>query len=291
MKSRYDRNQELYEKVKNNDYEDYNNSVVDDVLEFDRKESREEFREKKRLSVYFQDIDSELETANSKLNDISEDSGLEIKKNVDLKSLIEQAKKNQRDQGGTMFSNTQYEILNSLNVEEQDVELDEEDKDLILEDIIGKTMEMTSVNDIAVEEEFDNTIVDLNSLEDFEDAFATKNIIDDYEDTDMLDLEEIEDDTRIESSVFAEEEVEENIVEEAEQNIVEEAIELVEEKVEEPKKDKKKEKKEKKQNKREKNIEEDDEEEEEGGLLLTLILVVLIIALIAVGGLIIFQYI
>ncbi len=163
MKSRYDRNQELYEKVKNNDFEDYNSKVTDFDLDFEGKDVRKNFHEKKRLSVYFDDIEKELETANSKLNTIGENSGLEIKKNVDLKNLIEQAKKNHREQGGNIFSNTQYEILSSLNVEESEAEL-AEDADLVIEDILGETRELNLPEDLVFDDNFAGTMVDLNVL-------------------------------------------------------------------------------------------------------------------------------
>lgn len=199
MKSRYDRNQELYEKVKNNDFEDYNSKVTDFDLDFEGKDVRRNFHEKKRLSVYFDDIEKELETANNKLNTIGENSGLEIKKNVDLKNLIEQAKKNHREQGGNIFSNTQYEILSSLNVEESEAEL-AEDADLVLEDILGETRELNLTEELVFDDNFAGTMVDLNILNpdsmtlDEEPSEPETDLIfdDDFTGT-MVDLSVIED--------------------------------------------------------------------------------------------------
>ncbi|MFV0499131.1 MAG: hypothetical protein ACK5NF_03755 [Bacilli bacterium] len=183
MKSRYDKNQELYAKVKNNDYDDYNNGIEDFNIEFEAKESRKKFQEKKRLSIYFKDIEQELESANEKFSNISNSRGLEIKKDADLKTLIEQAKKNHRENGGNIFSNTQYEILSSLNVEESDVE---EDSNLMLEEIIGQTMELDLENQL-ISDDFSDSIVQLNDISDY---IENDDEVDDDEDEEDDDYDD-----------------------------------------------------------------------------------------------------
>ncbi|MFV0424046.1 MAG: hypothetical protein ACK5K7_00515 [Bacilli bacterium] len=258
MKSRYDRNQQLYEKVKNNDYDDYNQNVKDFELDFDAKDSRKGFHEKKRLSVYFQDIEHELESANTKLNSISDSTGLEIKKDVDLKSLIQQAKKNHREQGGNIFSNTQYEILSSLNVEESASGLDEEDKDLILEDIIGETIELNLENELVIDDNFGDSIVDLRIID--------TDKVEEIEEFDDIDLISLENPQKI--------------------PIVEEEVTSLEEIEEEPVEEKHKENDDKKVSK----IDEV-EIEEKSEKWITILLVFLIISLIVVGLVVLSQYI
>ncbi len=217
MKSRYDRNQELYKKVKENDFEDYNNQIEDFDLEFEAKDSRKSFHEKKRLSLYFKDIEQELETANTKLNSMSEESALEIKKDIDLKSLIEQAKKNHREQGGNIFSNTQYEILSSLNVEENVDAIDEEERDLILEDIIGETKELQIEKEVVVENDLGNSIVNLQVLDS---SFYDVN------DTEKLNFAVTEDTTLETSSDEEDFNVEENTDEETKNHLEEAELEV-----------------------------------------------------------------
>lgn len=147
-KSRYEKNKKLYEKVKNNDFEDYNNNVVDRDLDFNPTVLRKEYQEKKRLSKYFDDLDTNLHDVNIKLDSLKKDDTLEMKEDVDLKTLIESAKKKQMESGGKIFSNTQHEILDSLSVEE------DPDKEIELENIVcSDDEEMQTTN------EFDNTLV------------------------------------------------------------------------------------------------------------------------------------
>ncbi len=153
--SRYDKNKQLYDKVKNNDYDEYNQNIKDEELEFTPKISRKEYQEKKRLSVYFQDIDDELSNVNDKLNTLTPQESLEIKEDANLKALIEQAKKKQLEQGSQIFTNTQHEILDSLNVEETDdaVSLDDLVGDEEVEELdLDETSEELDLSGEAVEE-------------------------------------------------------------------------------------------------------------------------------------------
>ncbi len=300
MKSRYDRNQKLYEKVKNNDYEDYNTHVKDLELEFTPTESRKDFHEKKRLSLYFKDIENELEQASSKLNNISEDSGLEIKKNVDLKSLIEQAKQNQREQGSGLFSNTQYEILSSLNVEESQPEEDEED--LELHDLVGKTEEInledsrlfvTNFNEISddlqpldenfaptmeeeaseLTEEVEEALEEIDNEESDDDFFGTEPV--EVVEEDLVEINESDEEF---FAVDAEEDQSEEHIEDTASKNIEEVVEVKEEQVEE---------------KPEviENVKEKDEEKEKRESMVTYVLLFLILVLLVVGLVIVSQYV
>lgn len=304
MKSRYDRNQELYEKVKNNDFEDYNQQVKDFSLEFDAKDSRKQFHEKKRLSVYFKDIDTELESANTKLNSIGENTGLEIKKDVDLKSLIEQAKKNHREQGGNIFSNTQYEILSSLNVEENVNSMDEEDRDLILEDIIGQTKKLNLEEELIFDDSFGNSIVDLKVIDEFytetKENFYEGETVKDEEVLETEEVEELKEETTPESEYtdFKLEEIKDVELEEYNDEEVvdldfdfEEELDEVE--IPEQKIVKKEEVKEEKAEVLSKDIVNADDKntKEKSEKWLTILLVFLIVSLIVVGLVIVSQYV
>lgn len=149
LSSRYDRNAKLYEKVKNNDYDDYNASVVDQPLDFKASVPRAEFLEQRRLKKYFNDIDDSITDVTQKLDTMKKQDTLEIKKDVDLQALIASAKLKQMQSGGQFFSNTQHEILNSLNVEEEEVSL---------ENIVGEETDELE-NTTVLERGFDSDVV------------------------------------------------------------------------------------------------------------------------------------
>ncbi len=187
-KSRYDRNSDLYEKVKNNDYTSHNERVVDFELDFNPSQPRKDYQEKKRLNQYFDDLDTSISDVNVKLDSLKKQDTLEMKDEVDLRSLIESAKKKQMESGGKIFTNTQHEILNSLNVESEDP--------IDLENIVG-----SNNLDFEVDEnssEFDNTVV-------LDDGYENEALQDTEEiseiDFDSADIIEEEGDV-VKSSVF-----------------------------------------------------------------------------------------
>ncbi len=195
--SRYDKNKQLYDKVKNNDYDEYNQNIKDEELEFTPKISRKEYQEKKRLSVYFQDIDDELSNVNDKLNTLTPQESLEIKEDANLKALIEQAKKKQLEQGSQIFTNTQHEILDSLNVEETDdaVSLDDLVGDEEVEELdLDEANEELDLSDEAVELDFSETETPDLILEenDVEEDFVEVEELDLSDEPVELDFDETE---------------------------------------------------------------------------------------------------
>ncbi len=273
--SRYDRNAKLYEQVKNNDYDSYNAQVKDVELEFSSSQPRKEYQEKKRLNKYFDDLDTSISDVNVKLDSLKKQDTLEMKDEVDLKSLIETAKKKQMESGGKIFTNTQHEILNSLNVgEEEPVDL---------ENIVGAVAAADLLVD-ANSSEFDNTVV-------LEEGYENVVIAGDGQ-TSEIDFDDLEtaanNEDIVESSVFMGSDQSEAIDEEVtEFSDLEEEYEEVEDFTSEMEFD---------------DFDEEEEEEyyedekpvkSKGGLnsaIVTVILILLIILLIVLGVVVASQY-
>ncbi len=145
--SRYEKNKKLYEKVKTNEYDNYNEKIKSEDVNISGKAmSRQEFREKKKLSLYFDDMDKELEEASSKLEShATPDLRESMREEVNLRDLIEYSKQNKKD-NVKIFTNTQHEILSNLNVETEEYDL---------ESIIGEADPENLEFEEPKEEEFD----------------------------------------------------------------------------------------------------------------------------------------
>ncbi len=179
--SRYDKNKKLYEKVKTNDLEEYNEKIKDDEISLEGLAiSRKEYREKKKMSMYFDDIDKELDEVSTLLDTktTSEDSKV-MKEDINLKDLIEQSKQN-KENNFKIFTNTQHEILSNLDVDSETVDLS---------DIIGSDESLDFESIETVREPFDSLdrlvppesgVTELMNISDMEigenDNFSSDNI-------------------------------------------------------------------------------------------------------------------
>ncbi len=166
--SRYQRNSKKYAKIKEMDLDIYNETIdsieeIGDGLELDT--SRAEYQKQKRYDMYFKGLKRNIETANDQLQNIpKKENAMELRKEVDLKTLIAQAKARGRNQK-SMFSNTQYEILKNIKLDEG---LEEREEDAVtLEMLVGEPTEEIKLDDIErarkyseleIKEVFDNEV-------------------------------------------------------------------------------------------------------------------------------------
>lgn len=119
MESRYKKNDRLYSVAKTMELDEYNELVnFDDNFKslVNTSISRKEYQDKKRYESFFSGMQKNIDSATEILDQQNEDENhLDLKKDVDLKALIEQSKEKNRKVGG-IFSNTQYEILKNIDL-------------------------------------------------------------------------------------------------------------------------------------------------------------------------------